>query len=105
MTFFLFPEENEVSDLEGLTADLMADPRFREEYERIRQEWELPESVLAARQKAGLTREELARRANVSLSAVKGLEDRAKIPGLARLRRIAEALGLNLRITLQERAA
>ncbi len=94
-----------MSDLGMLTAELMQDTLFREEFERLQAERELQESVIAAREKAGLTREELARRAGVCLSAVKSLEESGRLPGIAKLRRIADALNLNFRITLQERAA
>ena len=94
-----------MSDLGMLTAELMQDTLFREEYERLQSERSLVDSVIAAREKAGLTREELARRAGVSLSAVKILEESGRLPGIAKLRRIADALNLNFRITLQERAA
>ena len=94
-----------MSDLGMLTAELMQDTLFREEFERLQAERELQESVIAAREKAGLTREELARRAGVCLSAVKSLEESGRLPGIAKLRRIADALNLNFRSTLQERAA
>lgn len=94
-----------MSDLGMLTAELMQDPLFREEYERLQTERELQDSVIAAREKAGLTQKELARKSGVCLSAVKGLEESGRLPGLAKLRRIADALNLNFRITLQERAA
>ena len=70
-----------MSDLGMLTAELMQDTLFREEYERLQSERSLVDSVIAAREKAGLTSEELARRAGVSLSAVKSLEGERQAPG------------------------
>ena len=94
-----------MSDLDELFAELMQDRGFAAEYERLRPGMELSESVIRAREKAGLSREELARKANVSLSAMRRLEDSAKIPGTAALRRIADALGLSLRISLVRKSA
>jgi len=89
-----------VSDLDELVSDLMQDPLFSAEYEKLRWRLELTKSLVSARRKAGLTAEEPARKAGISRHRLSLLESGSGTPDIRDLRRAAKALGLALRIEL-----
>jgi len=76
-------------------------PNRRSEIEQIKQDMAVGEQIHAARKAAGLTQAQLAERIGTTQSVISDLED-AEYEGhtLTMLRRIADALGLNLRVTL-----
>ncbi len=61
--------------------------------------------VVALRQEAGLTQDELARRADTSQPAIARLEAGAASPNLATLKRLARAAGCELEIRVVPRPA
>lgn len=57
--------------------------------------------LLDARRRAGLTQEELARRAGTTASAISAYEHDRKDPSVGTLRRLVEACGMELRIAAE----
>jgi ribosome-binding protein aMBF1 (putative translation factor) len=53
-----------------MKAELMQDPEFQAEYEQLCPEFELAETIIAARAAQGLTQAELAARMNTSQSSM-----------------------------------
>jgi hypothetical protein len=47
---------------EEMTDDWMKDPKFKAEYDALEEEFSIFDALVEARQKAGLTQEEVARR-------------------------------------------
>ena len=79
---------------EAFFAKQMADPEFRREYERESRKMEVWLALVEARQAAGLTQVELARRLGVSQAQVARIERRGyDSHSLSTLRRYVEALG------------
>src|SRR5262245_63846889 len=76
-------------------------PARREGYRRAKEAFELAERVRRTRERLGMTQAELASRVGSTQPAVARLEAGAVTPSLATLRRVAEALGLELVVDLR----
>ena len=89
-----------MSDLNEFVSDLTQEPLFSAEYQKLRWRLDLTESLVSTRRNAGLTAEELARKAGISRYRMSRLESGGGTPDMRALRRAAKALGLTLRIEL-----
>jgi len=87
--------------IRDLHAGWMKDPVYRREYEALEDEFALAKAVIAARSRAGLTQEELARRMKTSQSAIARLESGRTIPSARTLKRFADATASKLRISFE----
>jgi transcriptional regulator with XRE-family HTH domain len=91
-----------MSDLRRMIAGWAAeDPEFAEGYERGFQAFRIGVMLLAARQKAGLTQAEVARRLGTHKSAISRMENHAEDIRLSTLQRYAEAVGCFLNLELR----
>ena len=86
---------------EELKAELLQNPEVRAEYERLRPEFELAETIIAARTAQGLTQAELAARMKTSQSYVARLESGRVLPSMRTWQRLAAATGTRPRVTLE----
>jgi ribosome-binding protein aMBF1 (putative translation factor) len=84
-----------------MKAELMQDREFHAEYERLRPEFELAETIIAARAAQGLTQAELAARMNTSQSYIARLESGRISPSMKTWRRLAAATGTRPKVTLE----
>ena len=89
-----------MTKLDDLKKRFMKDPEFREEYERVDEEFRLFEALVRARTEAKLTQAEIARRLGTTQSAIARLESGGVSPSIKTLRRYAEATGKRLRVDL-----
>lgn len=80
-------------------------PGVKQEYDRLREEFEFLDEILRARAAAGLTQAEVATRIGTTQSAVARLEsaDSRHSPSIATLQRYASALGCKLQVRLVRR--
>jgi len=89
---------------EEMVRKMMDDPEVRAEYDALEPEFELLDELLKARDEAGLTQEDVAKRMGTSRPAVARIEagggSRRHSPSIATLRRYAEAVGCKLQIKL-----
>lgn len=76
------------------------DPEFSENFEQGYQEFKLGVLLRQAREEAGLTQEELARRINTKKTAISRIENHAEDIKLSTLEKLANALGKHLTITV-----
>ena len=74
------------------------DPDYRAAYEKLRPEFALARSLIEARNRAGLTQSELARRMKTTQSVVARLESGRAHPSTKTLEKVARATGTQLRI-------
>ncbi len=83
---------------------LLADPEIRAEYDRLEPEFTLLDELLRARQDAGLSQAEIARRMGTKAPAVSrliaGVASERHSPSIATLRKYAAACGMRLEIHL-----
>ena len=79
-----------------------SDPKFAKDFESGYQEFKIGVLLRQARERAGVTQEDLARRTKTKKSAISRLENHAEDVRLSTLKRVASALGKSLRIELVE---
>lgn len=87
-----------------MIAKWMTDPAFKEAYDDLAEEYELLHEMLRARQKAGLTQAEVAKRMGTHPPAVARLEaanPEKPSPSLSTLRKYAHAVGCKLEVHLK----
>jgi ribosome-binding protein aMBF1 (putative translation factor) len=90
-----------VSRLRDLHEKWLAEPEYREEYERLGPEFELSRALIEARMAAGLTQAELALRIGTTQSVIARLEAGRVQPTTATLQRLARATGTRLKIAFE----
>lgn len=93
---------NRLSNRE-LVQELMHDPEFKKEYDALGPEFELIEKMLMARNEAGLTQAQVAKKMRTTTSVVGRLETsiiggKTHSPSISTLDRYARALGCHLKI-------
>jgi HTH-type transcriptional regulator / antitoxin HipB len=76
------------------------DRRFAEGFEDGYQEFKIGHLLRNARQKSGLTQDELARRLRTTKSAISRIENHADDIRVSTLKKVAEALGKELKIAI-----
>ena len=76
------------------------DPEFAEGYEQGYAEFRIGVILRHARESAGMTQEEVARKLNTKKSAISRIENHAEDVRLSTLRRYANAVGATLHIRL-----
>jgi len=88
-----------MSDLQKyITKRKSRDPEFEKNYDRKYEEFKIGVMLKMAREEAGLTQEELAKKLHTKKSAISRIENHAKDIKLSTLENFAHALGKNLRV-------
>ena len=79
----------------------MKDPAFAGRFEKAGEAWDVALQLAALREKAGLSQKDLARKLRTSQQNISRLESTAyEGHTLSTLRRVAEALGATVRVTI-----
>src|SRR3954449_2237689 len=84
-----------------LPKKFMKDPEFRREYDALEEEFALILEVAKARQRAGLSQAELAKRMKTTQSTIARLESGRGLPSTRTLGRFAKATGHRLKISFE----
>jgi ribosome-binding protein aMBF1 (putative translation factor) len=79
----------------------LSDPKYREEYEALEEEFSLATNLIEARTRAGLTQAELASRMHTTQSVVARLESGRGRPSTSTLQKYAAATGTRLKIVFE----
>jgi DNA-binding XRE family transcriptional regulator len=90
-----------MTTLSKLKKKLMKNPRFQQEYETLKPEYELVEKILTLRKENSLTQQELATKTGIARSNIARLESGSYNPSVAFLARIANGLGKRLEINFR----
>ena len=77
------------------------DPEFVESYDSGYEEFKIGVLLREARQKSGLTQEELARRVKTTKSAISRIENHAEDIKLSTIERVAKALGKKIIVEIK----
>jgi transcriptional regulator with XRE-family HTH domain len=84
----------------------LKDPDFAERFERAGEAWDVALQLAALREKAGLSQRDLARKLHTSQQQISRLESPSyEGHSLSMLRRVAEVLGVTVRVTLAPKKA
>jgi transcriptional regulator with XRE-family HTH domain len=87
--------------LKDLKARLLKNPTVRREYDALEEEFTLIATLAKARQRAGLSQAQLAKRMKTTQSAIARLESGRGRPSTTTLSRFAQATGHRLKISLE----
>ncbi len=87
---------------EEMVGKMLQHPEVKAEYDALEPEFELLDELLKARDEAGLTQEDVAKRMGTSRPAVARIEagggSKRHSPSIATLRKYAEAVGCKLQV-------
>ena len=78
----------------------MKNPKYRREYEALKEEFSLAAALIEARARAGLTQEQVAQRMKTTQAVVARLEG-GSMPSTRTLERYAKATGTRLKISFE----
>ncbi len=81
----------------------LKEPKYRKAYEALEEEFVLASAVIDARNRAGMTQQELARKMGTTQPVVARLESGRVRPSMRTLERLAEATGSRLLISFERR--
>jgi len=88
-----------MSDLQKYISDRKKrDPEFNEDYEIRYEQFKLGALLRKAREDAGLTQEEVARKMNTHKSAISRIENHAEDIKLSTIEKFAQAIGKTLKL-------
>ena len=84
-----------------LKTELMKDPGFRREYEKLEPECQIARQIIGARLRKKMSQEELARRARTGQAVISRLEGMNGKPSISLLQRVAQALNTKITVAIQ----
>src|SRR3990167_8339203 len=83
---------------EKLKADLMKNPKFRQEYEKLEPEFAIARTIIEARIKDKVSQEQLAKKMGTGQAVISRLEGANSSPSLSLIKRLASALNLKVEL-------
>jgi len=90
---------------EEFKKELLKDPEFKKEYEKLEPEYRIIRQILALRRKKNLTQEQLAKLTGAKQPSIARIESGRHDPSLRLLGKIAEALDTKLDIRFIPKAS
>lgn len=87
--------------VDQLKAELLQDPEFRAEYEKLQPQYQIARQVIAARIQKNMSQEELAEKIGTGQAVISRLEGMQQKPSLSLLERVAKALETKISLTIQ----
>ena len=91
--------------VERAFAEWRKDPDYRAAYDSLEDEFTLASALIAARARAGLTQDEVARRMGTTQAVIARLESGRVKPSTRTLERFAKATGSRLKISFEPEGA
>lgn len=87
-----------MSELRDYINEQFKDPEFKKEWNNLEPEMEVVRAMIKARTAQNLTQKDLAEKTGINQANISKLENGNMNPSLKLLKRIADGLGMNLRI-------
>ena len=84
--------------LNDMLSEQLKDDEFRREYEAIQPELDVIRAIVDARTSQNLTQKELAERTGINQADISKLENGTRNPSVNLLKRLADGMGMALRI-------
>jgi ribosome-binding protein aMBF1 (putative translation factor) len=84
--------------LNNMLSEQLKDEEFRKEYEAIQPEMDIIRAIVDARTSQNLTQKELAERTGINQADISKLENGTRNPSVNLLKRLADGMGMDLRI-------
>lgn len=79
----------------------LQDPEFKTEYDALEPEFTLMQAMIDARKATGLTQKQLSEKTGIAQSDISKLESGNANPSLKTLQRLANGLGMRIKIEFQ----
>ncbi|OGH04563.1 MAG: transcriptional regulator [Candidatus Levybacteria bacterium RBG_16_35_11] len=92
------PQDRKHLSFDVWKKELLKDPAFKREYERLQPEFAVISAIIEARVRKGITQAELAKKMKTKQSAIARLESGTANPSILFLKKLAAALNMNLQI-------
>ena len=83
---------------DNMLNEQLEDIKFRKEYEDIQPEMDVIRAIVDARTAQNLTQKELSKRTGINQADISKLENGTRNPTVSLLKRLAEGMGMELRI-------
>lgn len=87
-----------MSEFQELLQEQLGDPEFKKEWDDIQPEMDVIRAMIENRIENNLTQKELAKRTGIDQGDISKLERGTKNPSLKLLKRLAEGMGMQLKI-------
>jgi transcriptional regulator with XRE-family HTH domain len=87
-----------MSELRDYINEQLKDPEFKKEWDNLEPEMEVVRAMIKARTAQNLTQKDLAEKTGINQANISKLENGNMNPSLKLLKRLADGLGMNLRI-------
>ena len=87
-----------MSSFNSYVSDKMKDPVFKAEYDALEPEFSIIQAMIDARKLSGLTQKELAEKTGIAQADISKLERGLANPSLRTLRRLAEGMGMKIKL-------
>jgi transcriptional regulator with XRE-family HTH domain len=84
--------------LDHMLSEQLKNDEFRREYEAIQPEMDVIRAIVDARTSQNLTQKELAERTGINQADISKLENGTRNPSVNLLKRLAEGMGMTLKI-------
>ena len=76
----------------------LQNPKVKAEYDALQPEYDIIQAMIDARNKQHLTQKELAAKTGITQADISRIENGTRNPSLAMVKRIAEGLGMQLKL-------
>ena len=77
---------------------VLKNPEIKAEYDALEAEYDIIQAMIDARNKQHITQKELAERTGITQADISRIENGTRNPSLAMVKRIAEGLGMRLKL-------
>lgn len=94
-----------MSELTELINEEMKDPEFKKAWDDIQPEMDVIRAMVATRNEQNLTQKELAERTGINQADISKLENGTRNPSLKLLKRLADGMGMALKIEFVPKAS
>lgn len=84
---------------------VLKNPEIKAEYDALEAEYDIIQAMIDARSKQHITQKELAERTGITQADISRIENGTRNPSLAMVKRIAEGLGMRLKLEFVPTAA
>ncbi len=87
-----------MTDFNDFLNEQLKDPEFKKEYDALRPEFAIIQAIIDARKNSGMTQKELAEKTGINQGDISRLENGSANPSLRTLQRLAEGMGMTLKL-------
>lgn len=87
-----------MTNFDAFLKEQLSDPEFKKEYDALRPELAIMQAIIDARKASGMTQKDLAEKTGITQSDISRLENGNANPSLKTLQRLAEGMGMILRL-------